>query len=955
MSLRFTLFCLLQLACLWSVLLAQFAPPVGDSAKIIESPHLEFPDYDCLTVPPSRGLEGRRWSDWLIDIFEGRPAREWITASNKYLAAIDRLDYEGWQELRHECPYGFATFLSIYLMQCMLQHRNQFHAVYEALKTVDLQTMIVDLPENTAQHSSQESPEGITSSRSTTKDDIRAQHAEALNAEYSCYGSFMTGNFFKDILTEHPPRILLGTRWPVLTALSARNLFNSLLGHNFWADRKKNCLDLPVEEQTADWRKLQRAFWRHDEVHHPHTGEVVDYVLSGSGGLESRKPDPDWYLPSLRFVFHSKLKNGAGYEECPLGFFLVEVLRAFIAMTTESRFFLLNEPTMLELFRTHEPGDWLFARWPFTMMLSHIRQSTRHKFKFDFNSREFVESIDFGAWPSSSTVRETDLYSVDPRKKRKPRDVVDRSGPMGIAKTSAPTRSVDYARSLPPSSFDVSSEASAELEKARGDQIEATSASRKLDVPIRAQTQTDKYQAIVPESLSTTGRLKFLALHGSELHRNVAEVLAQMPDIWRGGQSIEFEPQTGEDEELGHASILLDNGELPANHPGRRGPQVFPSPGFAFTTMVYGKTFRSYLKAFLKRWHTVTGGLRNMVVFTLGDDECYTLCRRTGAAGCVRGGTPGIMQKFTIPWVLALHGVDSVWVDFDVYPVQDPTYYILEHQNRLMHADQEPDADAVTASGIFTPRFSQNPGGYEILISGSFASHCICSGIVYFKATRNVVAWLVDVLSWMYEHPYEHDQKCFSAYLNFTEPITMKWWQLPRSGPLPRWSTLDPREHFITAAVVEGNGWMASSWRQIVLFHFLHGDSDKGSGLDFSGAWLQDSDVYAKMINSTAPDQQVENAELNNTERQQPPSSESDTVDEGQEHADTPLAKNVTLMERFYGAKASTATRIDALELSRQLERKTVLDGLTCGVIAYPLNDLTGKKNSKMDASAFPR
>lgn len=48
---------------------------------------------------------------------------------------------------------------------------------------------------------------------------------------------------------------------------------------------------------------------------------------------------------------------------------------------------------------------------------------------------------------------------------------------------------------------------------------------------------------------------------------------------------------------------------------------------------------------------------------------------------------------------------------------------------------------------------------------------------------------------------------------------------------------------------------MAESWEEIVLFHFLHGDSDKGSDLDSSGAWLQDSQLYADMIRQLSPRQ----------------------------------------------------------------------------------------------------
>ena len=37
-------------------------------------------------------------------------------------------------------------------------------------------------------------------------------------------------------------------------------------------------------------------------------------------------------------------------------------------------------------------------------------------------------------------------------------------------------------------------------------------------------------------------------------------------------------------------------------------------------------------------------------------------------------------------------------------------------------------------------------------MSGSFADDCICSGLVFFKATERVAKWLLLLLSWMYEH-----------------------------------------------------------------------------------------------------------------------------------------------------------------------------------------------------------
>eukprot|EP00446_Apocalathium_sp_SHHI-4_P050094 CAMPEP_0177407228 /NCGR_PEP_ID=MMETSP0368-20130122/62982_1 /TAXON_ID=447022 ORGANISM="Scrippsiella hangoei-like, Strain SHHI-4" /NCGR_SAMPLE_ID=MMETSP0368 /ASSEMBLY_ACC=CAM_ASM_000363 /LENGTH=298 /DNA_ID=CAMNT_0018875683 /DNA_START=15 /DNA_END=907 /DNA_ORIENTATION=+ len=294
--------------------------------------------------------------------------------------------------------------------------------------------------------------------------------------------------------------------------------------------------------------------------------------------------------------------------------------------------------------------------------------------------------------------------------------------------------------------------------------------------------------------------------------------------------------------------------------------------------MVYGKSFNRYIEAFVSRFERALFGRRNLVLFTL-DSTSAEECERVWPGGCVKGGTPGIMHKFLIPWIFNIY--DIVWIDFDVYFWQDPTLDILEHQKA---------------------------GDYEILISGSFATHCICNGIVYFRATENMRLWLLDVIHWMYDHPYEHDQKCFAAWLNHTERVSYE--PLPRSGSLPTWDTLDSVVKFITAAVVEGNGWMADSWRNVVLFHFLHGESDM-SELDVSGGWLKNSKAYKGHIDPAG-------------------------FKKGS------AAPKSTLMEVFFGPNSTLERRIWALEQSRQRDRVTLLDGMSCGFSSESLEKMQG-------------
>eukprot|EP00435_Cladocopium_sp_Y103_P051239 s554_g15.t2 len=89
---------------------------------------------------------------------------------------------------------------------------------------------------------------------------------------------------------------------------------------------------------------------------------------------------------------------------------------------------------------------------------------------------------------------------------------------------------------------------------------------------------------------------------------------------------------------------------------------------------------------------------------------------------------------------------------------------------------------------------------------------------------------------WMYHHPYEHDQKTFSAFLNYTEKVTQDPLDLPE---IPPWDTLDPINQFVTPDIFEGNGWMGDL-DKIIIYHFLNGESDTGSGLDPSGNWRKE-------------------------------------------------------------------------------------------------------------------
>ncbi|CAK9001293.1 unnamed protein product [Durusdinium trenchii] len=305
------------------------------------------------------------------------------------------------------------------------------------------------------------------------------------------------------------------------------------------------------------------------------------------------------------------------------------------------------------------------------------------------------------------------------------------------------------------------------------------------------------------------------------------------------------------------------------------------APTLVYITMIYGKSFNRHLRRFCSRAQALgTPGAR-LLLFTL-DQEAFDLCWAENGRRCIRG-TPSILNKFTLPLLCARLGLDSVWIDLDVFLMADPTPAIVAH------AEQGP---------------------YEILISGSFEADCICNGIVYFRSTATVSNWLLAVIVWMYHHPYEHDQKTFSAFLNYTEQVTQDPLDLP---PIPSWDTLDPINQFVTPDIFEGNGWMGDL-DKILIYHFLNGDSDTGSGLDPSGTWRREHGRFGNANGSTA------------------------SCGTG---AGTAACTKVTLMDLFYGQEEELYTTampayqnqaIRAALLSARKEfRSTKLLGMPCG------------------------
>ena len=214
--------------------------------------------------------------------------------------------------------------------------------------------------------------------------------------------------------------------------------------------------------------------------------------------------------------------------------------------------------------------------------------------------------------------------------------------------------------------------------------------------------------------------------------------------------------------------------------------------GIVTTTMFYGSKFNKKASKFLRRAKAV--GIKQLVAFAL-DEEAFDICERYNKGFCVRG-SPSILNKFTLPLVFLNAGFDVLWLDLDLFLFKNPLPYVRAKQ-------RESKVDVLTAS--------------------SFAADCVCSGIVFLRANDLVRNWWLHVTSWVYRHPYEHDQKTVSAFLKAGEVVASAD-QLPRID-FPLFDYLEAGNQFVSSRHVEVGGWTGNI-SDIVVYHFLNGDSD---------------------------------------------------------------------------------------------------------------------------------
>jgi len=179
---------------------------------------------------------------------------------------------------------------------------------------------------------------------------------------------------------------------------------------------------------------------------------------------------------------------------------------------------------------------------------------------------------------------------------------------------------------------------------------------------------------------------------------------------------------------------------------------------------------------------------------------------------CVPGRLKTIFNKYTVVSAIVHLGFDAVYLDFDTLLLRDPLPSLLQ------------GAEAV-----------------ELQVARDFGGQCLNTGVIHFKAHRDVVHLLCSLLKWLWRHPYEFSQKAFSGFL-LHEQVAM--WRSP-TDKVPPWRVLDPTNAFVTSVVYNRGveGW-TGNLEDMVIYHFLDGTGGVDAGKAEAGRYVNLYDLF---------------------------------------------------------------------------------------------------------------
>ncbi|CAJ1393785.1 unnamed protein product [Effrenium voratum] len=279
------------------------------------------------------------------------------------------------------------------------------------------------------------------------------------------------------------------------------------------------------------------------------------------------------------------------------------------------------------------------------------------------------------------------------------------------------------------------------------------------------------------------------------------------------------------------------------------------SDAMVFVTAVGGMPFANYIRGFIHR--AMVLGLHALVLACM-DEMAFERCtqvvqglssssgsdlsRRILCVAATEGHVIFIKHAF-LPFLLSA-AVDTVWIDFDTFILQDPTPAIvaardspareLPQRSRVRFGSFLFDdaADICGLSKICDPRqhWSHNVTsssvetdldytGVEVLVTEHWDARCLNNGLFYVRASYRTLTFFTLFLKQIYVNPYTDNQNLFDAFLSHSTLDAA----VPEARPVLRYALLDIDSKFGCA---EGHMNKASPGDPdgLVTFHFWASD-----------------------------------------------------------------------------------------------------------------------------------
>ncbi|CAE7448072.1 clpX [Symbiodinium sp. CCMP2592] len=275
----------------------------------------------------------------------------------------------------------------------------------------------------------------------------------------------------------------------------------------------------------------------------------------------------------------------------------------------------------------------------------------------------------------------------------------------------------------------------------------------------------------------------------------------------------------------GHSLTRLVTSFLAQLKSVREDPEVM-----VYVTAVGGLPFANYITGFIKRALVV--GLPALIVACM-DQDAFAKCNQAVANAeldvyrespkettvlcvpAVEGHVIYIKHAF-LPMLLSA-AIDTVWIDFDTFILQEPSAQlraardaparILPQRSRVRFGSFLFDntTDLCSLSKICDPRqywtynlTSTTPEsaldhqGVEVLVTEHWDARCLNNGLFYVRATYRTLVFFALFLRQIYVNPYTDNQNLFDAFLAHSTVDSA----VPEARPILNYALLDIENKF---------------------------------------------------------------------------------------------------------------------------------------------------------------